>query len=325
MSSLRPDTPLSALSRCQVFPAAALTVETGALMGDAIGDLTEVAAGDVYRLEPDARAAELILSRASGRVTVAPGSMLGQPGKAVTPLARHRLMSERGVPVEVLVLATGGLRLALPLGPFCATEDYTLIASEPVAGELASVASVSFARGTRITLASGLQRPVEELAEGDRILTRDHGPQPIRWIERQTVRAEGLLAPVVIAKGALGNEADLVLSPDHRLFLYRGREGELLVRARDLVDAAGIRRAAGGHVDYFHLLFDAHEIIYAEGIPAESLLVTPEVLAGLGEDLAADLTARQRPGASAPHPGVEPSSAELARLGLGAGSEGGRR
>ncbi|TFL17643.1 Hint domain-containing protein [Jannaschia formosa] len=305
--------PLSALSRCTVFSAPALSVETGALMGDPIGDLTEVAVGDVYVLDPAAVGRDLVLSRASGRVAVAPGSAVGAPGETVAPLARHQLMSERGVPVEILLLALGAARLILPLGPLAAGEEYSLIASEPVAGELASVASVSFARGTRITMAGGLQRPVEELHEGDRVLTRDHGPRPVRWVGRQSVRAEGSLAPVVIARGALNNAEDLVLSPDHRLFLYRGREGELLIRARDLIDGKGIRRGPGGHVDYFHLLFDAHEIIYAEGIPAESLLVTPEVLAGLGEDLAADLM-RHGGGATAPHPGEEPSAQEAARL-----------
>ena len=308
------DTPLSALSRCTVFPASALTVETGALMGDPIGDLTEVAVGDVYALDASVPAAELVLSRASGQVAVAPGSAVGAAGQTVLPLARHQLLSERGVPVEVLVLALGDARLILPLGPLAPGEEYSLIASDPVAGELASVASVSFARGTRITMAGGLQRPVETLAEGDRVLTRDHGPQPVRWIGRQAVRAEGSLAPVVIARGALHNAEDLVLSPDHRLFLYRGREGELLIRARDLIDGDGIRRGRGGHVDYFHLLFDAHEIIYVEGIPAESLLVTPDVLAGLGADLAAEL-ARHGGGAAIPGPGTEPSAKDAACLG----------
>lgn len=316
-----PDLPLPARSRCAVVPAAALSVETGALAGDPIGDLTEVAAGDVYVLSPRAPWRDLVLARRSGAVVVAPGSAVGTPGAAVRSLARHQLMSERGAVAEVIVLALGGERLALPLGPLAPGEEYVLIASEPVAGELASAASVSFARGTRITLAGGRQRAVEALTEGDRVLTRDHGPQPIRWIGRQAVRAEGAAAPVEIAPGALGNAGALVLSPDHRLFLYRrapelGLGGaELLVRARDLVDGAAIRRGTGGHVDFFHLLLDAHEVIYAEGIPAESLLVTAEVLAGLGAGLAEDLAARTTGRAATPHVGQEPSPAQMARLG----------
>ncbi|UWQ19012.1 Hint domain-containing protein [Jannaschia sp. M317] len=310
-------TPLSALSRCTVFPAEALSVDTGALMGDPIGDLTQVVAGDVYALDPKAQARELVLTRAAGTVTVAAGSSVGVTGQPVVPLARHQLMGDRGTAAEVLVLDLGGVRMALPLGALSPADEYTLISSEAVAGELGSVASVSFARGTKITGAGGHQIPVENLREGDRVLTRDHGPQAVRWTGQQTVRAEGANAPVVIEAGALNNADDLILSPDHRLFIYQRRDAigagraEVLVRARHLVNGTTIRRANGGHVDYFHLLFDAHEIIYAEGIPAESLLVSPDVLAGLDEDLARDVQGRMQGRNHAPHHGIEPSASDL--------------
>lgn len=310
-------TPLSALSRCTVYTADAISVETGALMGDPIGDLTEVVAGDVYMLDPKAGARELVLSRAAGSVTVAAGSSVGSPGQQVVSLARHQLMGERGGTVEVLVLDIEGARLALPLGPLSASDEYSLLSSEAVAGELGSVSSVSFARGTRITTASGLQVPVEDLVEGDRILTRDHGIQAVRWAGQQTVRAEGSNAPVLIQQGALNNADDLVLSPDHRLFIYQRRDAigagqaEVLVRARHLVNGDTIYRAADGHVDYFHLLFDAHEIIYAEGIPTESLLVSADVLAGLDEDMILDVSRRMDGRVHVPHHGAEPSAADL--------------
>ncbi|WGH77731.1 Hint domain-containing protein [Jannaschia ovalis] len=308
---------LSRLSRCAVYPAAALRVETGALMGDPIGAVEDVVAGDIYTLSDAAGARELVLARHGGAIVVAPGSSVGRAGQPVAALARHQIMGERGVTVEVLVLDLAGERLALPLGPLSPGDEYTLIATAAVAGELAAVAQVSFTRGTRITMSDGAQVPVERLKPGDRVLTRDHGVQPIRWTGRQTVRAEGLSAPVVIAAGALNNAEELVLSPDHRLFIYQREDrigagrAELLVRARHLVNGDTIRRAPGGHVDYFHLLFDAHEIIYAECIPAESLLVAPEVLAGLGEDLAGDVTRRMAGRSHRPHHGVEPTAADL--------------
>ncbi|WP_371156753.1 Hint domain-containing protein [Jannaschia sp. 2305UL9-9] len=309
--------PLSSLSRCTVIPADALSVETGALMGDAIGDLTQVVAGDIYQLDQGVEARELVLTQARGSLTVAAGSSIGAPGQPVRPLARHQLMGDLGGTVEVLVLDVAGIRLALPLGPLSAHDEYCLLSSDPVGGELGSVSSVSFARGTRITMASGLQVPVEDLSEGDRILTRDHGIQAVRWTGRQTVRAEGSNAPVLLQKGALNNADDLVLSPDHRLFIYQRRDAigagraEVLVRARHLVNGDTIRRAEGGHVDYFHLLFDAHEIIYAEGIPTESLLVSPDVLAGLDEDLALDVNRHMQGRAHVPHHGIEPAAADL--------------
>ncbi|MGB3406752.1 MAG: Hint domain-containing protein [Jannaschia sp.] len=309
--------PLSALSRCTVFPADAICVETGALMGDAIGDLTQVVPGDVYTLDGRIDARELVLTRASNATTVAPGSSVGTPGQKVVPLARHQLMSARGATVEVLVLDLEGIRFAMPLGPLSAGDEYALISSEAVAGELASVSSVSFTRGTRITMANGTQVRVEDLSVGDRVLTRDHGAQPIRWTGMQTVRAEGQNAPVMIRKDALNNADDLLLSPDHRLFIYQRRDAigagraELLVRARHLVNGETIWRDGGGYIDYFHLLFDAHEIIYVECIPAESLLVSADVVAGLDDDLADDVTRQMQGRAHVPHHGVEPSAADL--------------
>lgn len=309
--------PLAALSRCTVYPADAVSVETGALMGDAIGDMSQVVAGDIYMLDDRIQPSELILAQRGSQTVVAPNSAVGRPGQAVVPLARHQIMGERGGTVEILVLDLGGLRLALPLGPLSSSDEYTLISSAVVEGELSNVAQVSFTRGTRVTMANGLQMPVERLTAGDRVLTRDHGPQAIRWIGMQTVRAEGSNAPVVIARDALNNAEDLTLSPDHRLFIYQRRDAigagrsELLVRARNLVNDETIWRAPAGHVDYFHLLFDAHEIIYVAGIPAESLLVSPEVLAGLGEDLAGELRVSMEGRTQVPHHGVEPSAADL--------------
>ncbi|CTQ49708.1 Hint domain-containing protein [Jannaschia donghaensis] len=309
--------PLSTLSRCTVYPAEALRVEMGALMGDAIGTLSEVVAGDVYTLDDRARPSELILTQEGGDTVVAAASSVGKAGQIVLPLARHQIMGERGGTVEVLVLDLEGTRLALPLGPLSASDEYSLIASAEIEGELSSVAQVSFTRGTRVTMANGLQTPVEDLKQGDRVLTRDHGPQPVRWIGMQTVRAEGSNAPIIIAQDALNNAEELCLSPDHRLFIYQRTDtlgagrAEVLVRARHLVNGDNITRAAAGHVDYFHLLFDAHEIIYVAGIPAESLLVSPEVLAGLGEDLAGELRGSLGDLSQVPHHGVEATAADL--------------
>ena len=64
--------------------------------------------------------------------------------------------------------------------PMSRGTDYTLIEIDtaPIATRLTDLVCVSFARGTRITLPSGLQQPIERLAPGDRVLTRDHGAQP---------------------------------------------------------------------------------------------------------------------------------------------------
>lgn len=132
-----------------------------------------------------------------------------------------------------------------------------------------------FVRGTLIATREG-SKPIEELKAGDELITMDHGFQKIRWIGSTTVPASGSLAPVVIRKGAMGNERDLRVSPQHRM-LVRGWHVELmfgkpeaLVPAKALINDETVFQLEGGKVDYFHVMFDRHEVIYAEGIPSES-------------------------------------------------------
>jgi len=145
-----------------------------------------------------------------------------------------------------------------------------------------------------VTLAGGQQRRVEDLVIGDLVLTRNHGPRPIRWIGQQTRRAIGAAAPIRIAAGTLNTARDLRLSPQHRLFIWQRRDelgtgrAEVLVRADLLVNGTTVTREEGGHVDSYQILFDGHEIIFAEGIAVESLLVTSEIRARLPEGLTLD-------------------------------------
>ena len=52
---------------------------------------------------------------------------------------------------------------------------------------------------------------------------------------------------------------------------------EVLIAARDLVDGRAVRSVPGGEVDYFHLLFDCHQIVFAEGMATESFLPGPQL------------------------------------------------
>ena len=155
---------------------------------------------------------------------------------------------------------------------------------------------MSFTRSTLITLANGIQKPIEQLNIGDRVLTRDHGPREIRWIGQQTVRATGSFAPIIIKKGTLNNENDLTVSPNHRLFIYQRKDrlragrAEVLVKAKLLVNGVNVVQSAGGFVEYYQLLFDNHEIIYAEGIAAESMFVDTQIKAYLPADIQARLS-----------------------------------
>jgi hypothetical protein len=178
--------------------------------------------------------------------------------------------------------------------------EYTLVQVdvEPEISGLSDLLCISFARGTHISLASGEQRAIEDLVAGDRLLTRDHGGRPLRWVGKTTLRAVGAFAPVVITAGTLGNSGDLIVSQHHRMFLYQREKkaglptSELLVQAKHLVDNDAVFIREGSFVDYFSLVFDHHEIIYAEGIPAESLMVNDATVSRLPAELSAEVKAR---------------------------------
>ncbi len=66
------------------------------------------------------------------------------------------------------------------------------------------------------------------------------------------------------------------MSPQHKVLVTGWRaelffgENEVLVAAAHLVNADTIHRAPRRHVTYHHLMFDAHEILLADGVPSES-------------------------------------------------------
>ncbi|MBF9060579.1 hypothetical protein HKCCSP123_15460 [Rhodobacterales bacterium HKCCSP123] len=293
---------LAPLFRFKTFPASAVQALTGANEGDAIGLGNAAIPGDTYRLSRDARPRRLTICEGpDGGQVVALGSEVGEAGEALSIADCHSLMGETGEMIEVLVLrhdseADGMVLHLLPLSPLKPGTEYELIGSSRAMApdRFADIASVSFFTGTHLTLAGGAQRPVEALKVGDLLLTRDHGPRPIRWIGHQTRRAVGAAAPIRISEGTLNTARDLRLSPQHRLFIWQRRDemgtgrSEVLVKAELLVNGTTVIREEGGHIDSYQLVFDGNEIIFAEGIAVESLLVTADLRARLPADLALD-------------------------------------
>ena len=295
----------------EVYPAETLRVATGANMGDPIGPGEAVVPGDTYVLSRGAAPSEVAICDAvagdpPGAQVVADGSDVGRPGALVRLLACHTLMTH-GIAagtLDMLLLrigagaaagadTDGGGDFVLPLGPVVPQTPMDLITSESAAApqRFADLATARFIAGTRLTLADGSQQPVEAVAAGDRLLTRDHGAQPVRWIGQQTLRADGALAPVRIRAGTLNVARDLWLSPNHRLFIYQRADrvgagrAEIMVKAAHLVNGETVTRTAQGFVDAYQLLFDRHEIVFAEGIAVESLLVTNQIRAALPVDV----------------------------------------
>lgn len=313
---------------CQLFAAEDIFVTIGVNSGDGLALPDEVVPGDIYELDDRAQPLRLVMTRpaAGADPKVAAGSAVGVEGGKVQTAARYTMMSPDGDKVEILLLIVDNRLYALPLSPLSAQHDYTLVQIDtaPEETRLSDLMCVSFARGTMITLATGQQKPVEQLKRGDKVLTRDHGPQALRLLGRASVRAHGAFAPVVILAGTLGNSGDLIVSQHHRMFIYQRKRipglptSELLVQAKHLVDDENVFIREGGAVDYFSLVFDHHEIIYAEGIPAESLMVNDATVSRLPPEIASELAASFPGLAQVQHFGTEASRQFLSEVGPGA-------
>lgn len=155
---------------------------------------------------------------------------------------------------------------------------------------------ICFAAGTRIETAIG-PRAVERLTPGDLILTKDNGLQELRQVHMRRLSAAELRAtpqfrPILLPRDCLapGQPArDLRVSPQHRMLLDDPRfelyfdAPEVLAPAKALVGRVpGVAITDGAApVTYVHLVFDAHEIVFAEGAPSESFHPGTEAMAAL--------------------------------------------
>lgn len=127
--------------------------------------------------------------------------------------------------------------------------------------------------GTRVAVEDGV-RAVETLRPGDRVRTADGRLEKVTWVGRSGVdpaSAPRSALPVRIARGALGDglpERDLLISADHAVGI-----GGRLVNAAALVNGATVRQERPREAFvYCHVATEAHELILAEGVPAETYL-----------------------------------------------------
>ncbi|TCP44298.1 Hint domain-containing protein [Rhodovulum marinum] len=151
-----------------------------------------------------------------------------------------------------------------------------------------NTAVVCFAAGTLILTETG-EVPVETLRPGDRVVTRDDGPRPLVWIATRRIGPAELarnprLRPVILSPALTGGAAPLTVSAQHGLVLARRGGDEVLVRATHLARLRGgqARIARGARqVSYFHLMFERHQIVFANGAPAESFYPGPQAVRAL--------------------------------------------
>lgn len=147
-----------------------------------------------------------------------------------------------------------------------------------------------FASGALISCPEG-DRLVQDLKIGDLVKTMDHGPKPIKWIGMNPLEPIGDFAPIRFSTGAFGAYQTLDVGPHQRMHLAMPVMNMLfgfsdgLAAARYLVDGASVAPIKSGEADYFQLLFDEHEIIWANGVATESLFV---------EETEADVAAADR-------------------------------
>lgn len=216
--------------------------------------------------------------------------------------------------IEGLAFLGGFPPVGKPLTVVNATEGPGAFGNPPVPYDQLATPPC-FTPGTLIETAGG-PRPVEDLVPGDLILTRDHGLQPLRWLGRTWLGAADLAArpqllPICLRAGALDGtlpHRDLRLSPQHRLVVSGWKAELLFAEPEVLVPALAFLgdRAARAEPDpsgqlYLHLLFDRHEIIFAEGVEVESLFPGWIDTAALPQALRAELAALlpDLPGAAA--------------------------
>jgi VCBS repeat-containing protein len=144
---------------------------------------------------------------------------------------------------------------------------------------------VCFTRGTEIATPDG-PRMIEDIQEGDLVLTRDNGAKPVKWMGYSEVsparrRGNDGLEPILIESGALepGVPArDLIVSPQHRILLAGPVSDALfdsechLVSAKHLCDGQRIRSCGERFevLEYWHMMLDDHDIVLANGCQVES-------------------------------------------------------
>ncbi|MCT4608347.1 MAG: Hint domain-containing protein [Pelagimonas sp.] len=157
---------------------------------------------------------------------------------------------------------------------------------------------ICFTPGTRILTPAGYL-PIEEIREGDRVQTKDNGPQEVRWIGSRRMSGARLFAmprlrPIRIRPGAFGigePDKEILVSPEHRM-LVKGvvaralfNTPEVLVAARDLINGDSVMLDTRvKEVTYIHMLLERHEVLFANGVETESFHPANTALSSIREE-----------------------------------------
>ena len=143
--------------------------------------------------------------------------------------------------------------------------------------ELAKELSVCFASGTLIRTVRG-DVAVEALSLDDIVITASGAHRPILWIGHRKIDCTrhpdpDAVHPVRIVANAFGAgkpERDLFVSSGHALCV--SVIDDVLVPAYALINGATVSRFATDEVTYWHVELDSHDVLLANGMPAESFI-----------------------------------------------------
>ncbi len=272
-----------------VFTTDQLCVAYGSNVGDTLACATDLILDDIYIAQTDIQNQTLHIDRKNNRYFRTPTATADARSHQIHLDCRVTLMASDGSLIEGFVLVetddSNDIQqiYMTAQGRIVPKLDYTLIRidRDDLDAKFALIGCASFVKGTRITVADGSLVPVEQLDINQMILTRDHGPQPIRWIGSSTLRAIGPTAPIKISQGACRNLAELCVSPDLRMFVYHRNAGQTWIRARHMVNGDTVVPMEQGFFEYYQILFDQHQIIFAEGIATESMLLNDHTQSAL--------------------------------------------
>ena len=160
-----------------------------------------------------------------------------------------------------------------------------------------------FTSGTQL-LSRDSTKSIEELKSGDQLLRcpdmedTSEFATLLRIFRRRLspvdLAANPKLRPIRIMAGSLGKglpKDDLLVSRQHRMLVQSKIAERMFGQTEVLISAIKLTELPGIFVDnnvdsveYYHLLFDKHEVIYAEGAPTESLFTGHEALNAISHE-----------------------------------------
>jgi hypothetical protein len=87
-----------------------------------------------------------------------------------------------------------------------------------------------------------------------------------------------------------------MVSPQHRILVRDSLaellfgQSEVLIKAKDLINGRGIRTVESDEVEYFHIMFEEHQVVFSEGLASESFLPGPQSSEMFDQEVKDELT-----------------------------------